>query len=420
LRRPPRIRGHDGGPLRREGEDPLATAVRLVSAMDDTTLCIQGPPGSGKTYTAAHVILHLLAQGQTVGITSNSHKAILNLMGSCAEAHGGPLPCVKVGGKDDDPFFERNPAALQRSSAAAVARVDETRLVGGTAWFFSREDMQGKLDYLFVDEAGQLSLGHLVGMAGATRNIVLLGDQMQLGQPIQGAHPGDSGRSILDYLLEGRATIPDEMGLFLADTYRLHPKLCRFISGAVYENRLTSAPVCAHRVIRVPADPGPVPVEAGLLFIPVEHEGNTQGSDEEVQVITGLFRHLVGRTHTDGDGNPAGTLTPQDILVVAPYNMQVRKLLGALPENSRVGSVDKFQGQEAPGVILSMCASDASAHPRGMDFLFNRNRLNVALSRAQSLAIVVGHPGLAQAPCATLAHMHLVNLYCRILEESAS
>ena len=263
-----------------------------------------------------------------------------------------------------------------------------------------------------MDEAGQVSVGNLVAMTPSAKNLVLIGDQMQLGQPIQGSHPGESGKSTLDYLLQGRATIPSDMGLFLDRTYRLHPKVCSFISGAVYDGRLEPAPVCADRTIVVPDDPGPIATEAGIVFVPVEHEGNTQGSDEEAAKVAEIYAALLGRAKT-----PTGTVAEDDILVIAPYNMQVRKLQNALPPGARVGSVDKFQGQQAAAVILSMCASDGNATTRGVEFLFDRNRLNVALSRAQSLAIVVGHPALAHTRCNTVEKMKLVNLYCRILEE---
>ncbi len=412
LRRPPRIRGHRGGPLQREGETTLDAAFRLAPLMQETTLSIQGPPGTGKTHTAARVILGLLRDGARIGIASNSHKAILNLMGACVEANGGPLACVKVGGPEDDPFFEANPAARLMASANAVTALGGCRLFGGTAWFYSREDVVSAFDYLFVDEAGQVSVANLVGMAPAARNIILLGDQMQLAQPIQGSHPGESGLSTLDYLLQEHATIPVELGLFLGTTHRLHPRICRFISGAVYEDRLVASEKCARRAVD-----GPIP--AGIVFVPVLHEGNTQGSDEEVQAIERLFEDLRGRGHADDEGRLAGKLGTSGILVVAPYNMQVRKLAGALPAGSRVGSVDKFQGQQAPVVILSMCASEASTSPRGMEFLFDPNRLNVAISRAQCLAYVVGNPALANAPCGSLKQMRLANLFCRVLAESA-
>jgi len=418
-RSPPVIDGHDGGSLLEDGETTSDAAVRLVSRMRGTTLCIQGPPGSGKTTTAARTILELLTAGHRVGITSNGHKAVLNLMARCAERYDGELRCLKVGGSADDPLLSRIPGARHSnggSRGAAMAR--EFPLVGGTAWLFSHPDMQGALDYLFIDEAGQVSLANLLGMAPAATNLVLIGDQMQLAQPIQGTHPEESGCSTLDYLLQGERTIPAERGLFLDVTYRLHPAICSLTSEAFYEGKLHSAPGCEKRSILLPGN-GSVPRGSGVVFVPVEHEGNTQGSDEEAGAVRDIVLELLGCEHTGRDGAIAERLGLDDILIVAPYNMQVRKLERILPEGARVGSVDRFQGQEAPVVIVSMCASEGHDSPRGIEFLLNPNRLNVALSRAWSLALVVGHPGLAETRCSTLDQMKRVNLYCRIVDEGS-
>ncbi|OYW20171.1 MAG: hypothetical protein B7Z55_07675 [Planctomycetales bacterium 12-60-4] len=286
-------------------------------------------------------------------------------------------------------------------------------MVGGTAWFFSREGMAGQLDYLFVDEAGQVSLANLVGVAPSARNLVLMGDQMQLGQPIQGSHPGESGLSVLEYYLSGHATIPADRGLFLDVTWRMHPAVCSFISEAVYESRLLSAPHTTNRIVNRPSDVATlINRPAGLQFVPVEHDGNQQGSDEEVEVIVKLVAELALCTLTDEKGDPAGLVNiAKDILIVAPYNLQVRKLEDALPSGTRVGSVDKFQGQEAPVVIVSMCTSAGELGGRGLQFVLDQNRLNVAISRAQSLAIIVGDPRLAQVACGTVGDMCRLNLF---------
>ena len=416
-RQRPRIAGHDGGPIVVAGESPSDASVRVVPQMRDAALSIQGPPGCGKTYTAARTVLELLGRGKRVGITSNGHKAILNLLAKCAELNGAPLPCLKVGGDEDDPLLEKI-AGVRRveggRDAAALSR--RFALVGGTAWHFCRPDMRDTVDWLFVDEAGQVSIANLVAIAPAARNIVLVGDQMQLPQPTQALHPDESGASTLDHLLQGERTIPPETGVFLDITYRLHPEVCKVTSAAFYEGKLRSAPGCEKRVIRVPPGRARLLTKgAGIRFVPVAHEGNTQGSDEEAEVVRRLFAELLGLEYTGMDGEVAGRLGVEDVLVVAPYNMQVRKLRRVLPAGARVGSVDKFQGQEAPVVIVSMCASEGHDSPRGLEFLMNPNRLNVALSRAQSLAVVVGHPGLARTRCATVAQMRLVDLYCRIV-----
>ena len=412
-RRPPSIAGRDGGSLVLPGASAADAVPTLCTLMRGTTLAVQGPPGSGKTTTAAKAIVRLVEDGARVGVTSNSHKAILNLLDKCIELGGPRLRLLKAGGDRSDPFFDRHPQ-VQRVDTSTVAGLLQThRLVGGTAWLFSREELEERLDYLFVDEAGQVSVANLVGMSRCARNLVLVGDPMQLPQPIQAAHPGDSGLSTLEYMLGGRATVPPELGVFLDRSFRLHPALCATISDAFYEGKLAPAPDCANRLV---LGPGRIQREAGLVFVPVLHEGNTQASDEEVDCIRELVEELKRRRRTDLEGREH-RMRHEDILVVAPYNLQVRRLHAALPRGVRVGTVDKFQGQEAPVVIVSMCTSDAHLSPRGLEFLLHPNRLNVALSRAQSLAIVVGHPGLARTRCTTVDQMRLVNLYCRAVDE---
>ncbi len=367
------------------------------------------------------MIADLLRRGKNVGVVSNSHEAVLNLMDAAGRAYGEGFACLKVGSDADHPFFAAHPGAACAKGGKAGVAAYGGGLVGGTAWFFANEGMRGALDVLFVDEAGQVSLANLVGMAPSARSLVLLGDQMQLAQPIQGTHPGESGQSALEYALAGHATVPPDLGVFLDTTWRLHPEICAFVSGAVYEDRLQPESHTVHRRIRLPADGGTlVPKEAGILFSAVEHEGNTQASDEEVERVVAIVDELLGRTRTDRDGKPAGQVGLDDILFIAPYNMQVRRLADRLPAGARVASVDKFQGQEAPIVIVSLCASPGEAGPRGLGFVLDKNRLNVAVSRAQSLAIVVGDPRLALAPVASIADLVRQNLLCRLLEASGS
>jgi uncharacterized protein len=275
-RRAPRIRGQEGGPLSRPGEDPTEAALRLIPALDESTLTIQGPPGSGKTYTAAKVILALVGKGKRVGVTATSHKAIINVLSACAGQAQGKFACVEINGDPEDPFFRTCPGARVVQSRDQVSPGD--LLVGGTAWSFSAPAFRSGFDTLFVEEAGQVSVANHVGLTAPARNIVRVGDQMMLREPIHVPHPGQSGLSVLDYYLEGKATIPPEQGLFLETTRRLHPGICDFISGAIYEGRLRSEPMTAKRVIRLgKKPPRHIPVEAGLLFVPVEHEGNSQG-----------------------------------------------------------------------------------------------------------------------------------------------
>jgi predicted RecB family nuclease len=405
------------------GDVFIDSIVSAATQLDSSYLCIQGPPGAGKTYTARHIIGDLIAKGKRVGISSNSHKAIINLMDGVAGhllAKDIEGQLIKVGGDSEDPIFDKENVNFRKNAQACGSELNSSAFcIGGTAWLFcnallTEEQGVETFDYLFIDEAGQVSIANLVGMSRIAKNIILMGDQMQLGQPIQGSHPDESGQSILEYLLEDQATIPPSMGVFLPKTYRMHPDVCRLISDQVYDGRLNSAEDTNRHVVSVPSKT--LPINHGVHFVPVIHEGNTQGSEEEVEVIKSLAMKLIGVPYwSEKEGEENRTIGWSDILFVAPYNYQVNLLKAALDSDARVGSVDKFQGQEAPIVFVSMCASDASESPRGIDFLFSRNRLNVAISRAQALAIVVGSPSLATTPVSNLRQMGLVNFYSEIV-----
>ena len=417
LRQPPIVAQHDPGtPLMKEQEDTVSACVRIARNMVNSTLCIQGPPGTGKTYTASHMIAALLRDGKNIGVTSNSHNAILNVMSACAETMQGQLSAIKAGGDSENSVFIAYPGVKYVATNNKAVEEYTSGLIGGTAWLFARPDMEDRLDYLFVDEAGQVSIANLAGMCRATKNIVLIGDQMQLSQPIQGSHPGKSGQSLLEYLLQDHAVVPPELGVFLGVTRRMHPDICSFISGCVYEGRLHSHPETANRVIQLPKKlEGGTVIPAGIAFDEVPHSGNTQGSEEEVDRIAEITEQLLTCKHTDQDGNTIGRLQLSDILYVAPYNLQVRKLRDRLPAGARVGSVDKFQGQEAPVVIISMCSSAGDFGTRGLQFLLNKNRLNVAVSRARSLTIVVGDSRISQTSANTVKDMQLINMFCRLV-----
>lgn len=415
IRSKPRITGHNEGPIA-PSHDPgerLQQIIHAIRNLESSYLTIQGPPGAGKSYTGKHVIAELMKLGARVGIASNSHKAINNLLLSTAkyckeEGIAATFCCTK----DNEPELVEYEVAILKNNEL-VNHIQSSSVVGTTAWGFAREDMVDQLDYLFVDEAGQVAVANLIAMSRSASNLILMGDQMQLGQPLQGTHPADSGLSVLDYLLHETPTIPDDMGVFLGTTYRMHSKVNHFISEHIYEDKLESHPDNDQRIIEVPADyNGPLNLDAGVVFVPVAHEGNTQASDEEVAAIKSLANALIGRTFYTGKSDPeTRAIDWNDILFVAPYNHQVSKLRAALSEQAKVGSVDKFQGQEAPIVFLSMCASDASESPRGLDFLFDKHRINVAISRAQTLAVVVGNPNIDQTPVNRVDQLKLVNSF---------
>ncbi len=419
MRSKPRIKEHSGGPITtsRDPEERLRQIIHATRRLDNSYLVIQGPPGAGKTYTGKHVIAELLKSGACVGISSNSHKAINNLLLSTAKhCKKEGIHATVVCTRDTDPELEDFGVKIATNNELAEY-VKPRCLIGTTAWGFSRDDLVDQFDYLFVDEAGQVAVANLVAMSRSARNLILLGDQMQLGQPSQGVHPEDSGLSTLDYLLHETPTIPRDMGVFLDSTYRMHSAVNRFISQHVYEGKLKPHRDNDKRIIEVPAGySGPLDVDSGVVFVPVQHEGNAQASEEEVSVIKQLANDLIGRTfHTGNDEPPTRPIGWNDMLFVAPYNQQVNQLSIALGNKARVGSVDKFQGQQAPVVFLSMCTSDASESPRGLNFLFSKNRINVAISRAQSLAIVVGNPDIGKTPINQVDQLKLVNLFNAII-----
>ncbi len=379
-----------------ENETYINAIIDAVKNMDNTCLCIQGPPGAGKTYTAEHVIKALLAEGKRVGILSNSHAAIMNLMEPLLTE---PVNIVKVGGfgNNQAEFQEKYPKE-QYANFTYRTSFDFTKkqpysifqLVGATAYALCDDEAwSNPLDYLFIDEASQVSLAHLVGVSSAARNIILMGDQMQLEQPTQGAHPGKAGLSCLQYFLGDHAVVPEELGIFLERTFRMHPAVCEPLSKVVYEGKLVSDAATQNQAIVIPK-PEAIHQQNGVIWLPLAHEGNTQCSQEEVEHIKKLIKELLTGTFQDKHHQTL-PMTENDILVVAPYNMQVNLLKEQLPEGIRIGTIDKFQGQEAPVVIISMGVSDVNDSSRGLDFVFDINRLNVAVSRAKALAIIVSN-----------------------------
>lgn len=342
-----------------------------------------------------------------------SHKAIGNLLSEiCKAARGeGVLlrvlqnpgsgePCedamVKIGGNTDV------------EDAISDGAVD---VVAGSSWLFSREELAGQLDLLVVDEASQLPLADAIAVSTAARNLLLVGDPQQLSQPSKGSHPPGSEGSALGHLIGDHSTVPDDWGLFLATSRRMHPDVCDFVSAVVYEGRLTSHPSCERQAL---TGEGPW-CGTGLRWLPVQHAGNRTSSREEVEAVAHAVGQLIGMPWTRSDGTTVA-LGLGDILVVAPYNAHVTRLLEALPEGVEVGTVDRFQGRQAPVTIYSMASSSPELAPRGLDFLYSLERLNVAVSRAQGLSILVCSPALLLPMCRTLDQMRRANALCRFVE----
>jgi predicted RecB family nuclease len=408
----PRL-GDTEGPVVPVGVDATAATIDAVARMQDTFLLVQGPPGAGKTFTSAHAIVSLLAAGRRVAVASNGHKAINNLLAEVerlATERGLRLRGVKKSSRADQML---GTGGWIEETLSNEGVLPAHQLVAGTAWLFARPELDQAFDHLFIDEAGQVSLANVVAMGVSARNVVLVGDQMQLSQPVKGTHPRGSGASALDHVLEGRSTVPDRQGVFLPQTRRMHPDLCAFVSAAFYDGRLSSSDDTARQ--RIDVDPTADPealAPSGLRFVDVDSVGCTQRSEAEAARIASTFDVLMCGTWTDRMGRVA-PITPGDVLVVTPYNMQVDLLRRTLPTGARVGTVDKFQGQEAAVVLISMVTSSGDDLPRDIEFLYSLNRLNVAVSRARCLAVIYANPLLLQVPCGTVRQMTLVNGLCR-------
>jgi adenosine/AMP kinase len=399
-----------------EGEGTLDAALRVAGEMHGGVLPIQGPPGTGKSFTGARMICELVRQGKKVGITANSHKVIRNLIDKVIESApkmGVDLTCIQKpeqGNKEADGpnliFAKNNDDVLGKLASS------EAQVAGATHFFWARKDAFEAVDVLVVDEAGQMSLANVLAVSQAAPTVIMLGDPQQLEQPTQGTHPDGTGVSALDHLLGGLQTIEPGQGLFLGTTYRLHPDICAFNSELFYESKLHAVEGCEQQLVQTESAAS----GAGLRFLPVAHSGNTSSSIEEADMVKSLVEDILdqGAAWTDRDG-VAKPITLEDILIIAPYNAQVIEIQKRLP-TARVGTVDKFQGQEAPIAIYSMATSSHADAPRGMEFLYSGNRFNVAISRAQCLAILVASPQVFEADCQTPRQIQLINAFCRYLE----
>ncbi|MEB3332747.1 MAG: TM0106 family RecB-like putative nuclease [Synechococcaceae cyanobacterium] len=402
--------------------NPEATAVELAAFLgsaDGLTLSLQGPPGSGKTTVTGELIARLVQQGQRIAVSSQGHEAINNLLKrtqSRLDQLGGQGLVVKLSSSTSEASDQRSftDSAVQALRESAISRKPD--VLGATVFSLVKESYGGApFDLLVIDEAGQVSLSNLLYMSQCARNILLVGDQQQLSQPNRAKHPDDSGLSCLDYVMDGQPVVPPDRGVFLATSWRMPPVLTDLVSQLFYQGELQgSADNAANRVLWDGR-------QQGLLFQPVEHDGNGSASDEEVEAIAALVERLLGQPHArmhfrDGSFHlEERPLTPDDIMITAPYNLQVNRLQRRLGHQARVGTVDRFQGLQAPVAIHSLTASDGDSAPRGLAFVLDPNRLNVAISRAQCLSIVVGSPRLATAISSSVDGVRQLNRLCRLM-----
>jgi superfamily I DNA and/or RNA helicase len=365
---------------------------------------IQGPPGSGKTYTGARRAVERMQTGQRVGVTALTHKAINQFLKE-VESVGYGFRGRKKSSGPDTKFQGR---FIDSSEDNADLLDLELQLIAGTSFLFSRPEFEGHVDTLFVDEGGQMSLADALAVGTAARELILLGDPNQLAQVSQGSHPPGADSSVLGHLLGEDETVREGMGEFLEQTWRMRPEVNRYISDTFYESRLEPAEICLQRSVAL---------GNGLRFVEIAHEGHRVASVEEAAYVRDEIERLVQTLYVDEYGERE--LRYDDIVVVAPYNAQVRCLRTKIPDQRvRIGTVDKFQGQEAPVVFYSMASSSGEDVPRGLDFLFSRNRLNVAISRAKCLAYLVASPRLLDANCRTVEQMRLVNALCELVEHA--
>lgn len=394
-----------GGPVDRLFTDDLTEMTRWVTQLDNSFVGIQGPPGAGKSYSAAHLVHALIRSGLRVGVTATSHHAITNVLKQCLKVFADKNDLGLLNAVRKPPQGSTATISGIRNGGNKVCARAEFNLIAGTTWLFASNDMRAApVDVLLVDEAGQLSLADALAASCAARNLIVLGDPLQLPQVAQASHPGISGRSVLEHILGDYATMPADRGVFLKTTWRMHPDVCGFISEQIYEGRLHSRrPNCARQTTIL---------GTGLRWLRATHGGCSTSSPQEAELIAAQIEELIGTDWTDMNGQKL-PLTATDFMVVAPYNDQKRLLQARLESNPLtvhvpVGTVDKFQGGEAPVVFFSMTTSSREDMTRSADFLFSRNRLNVAISRARCLAYLVCTEELLNARAHTVEEMRLI------------
>jgi uncharacterized protein len=388
VRRPPRVTG-GLPPLPVDEEGAVATLVAVLRDLDRSYLAVQGPPGTGKTHLGARVVRDLVSGGWRVGVVAQSHAVVETFLDKAVEAG---LSSALIGKTKAGPRGTGwQPLADDGLAAFLVDHADTGCLVGGTAWDFAHDGRvaRGLLDLLVVDEAGQFAVANVVGVSVCAQRLMLLGDPRQLPQVSQGTHPEPVNDSALGWLLDGTAAMPEELGYFLERTWRMHPDLCQSVSRLAYDDRLHSHVATTTGRSLQGADPG-------VHVVEVDHRGNAVESPEEAAEVVTQVRALLGRSWVPEAGAASRPLAGGDVLVVAAYNAQVAAIRRALDEAAmssvEVGTVDKLQGREAPIVLVSMAASSPTDVPRGMEFLLSRNRVNVAVSRAQWAAYVIRSP----------------------------
>ncbi len=385
----------------------------FAAKLDHSYLPVQGPPGSGKSYTGSHLIVRLVQQGKKIGITALSHKVITNLLTKVWEVAQDEAINIRMIQKINLDADNPHPWTTSNDENAIQGAIGKVDVIAGTSFMWSKLPYEGSVDYVFLDEAGQLSLIDTLAVSHCCSNLVLLGDPQQLKQPQQGVHPDGTELSALEHVLQGKKTISNEQGMFLPETWRMHPSINAFVSELFYENRLQSKEDLDQQMIIGSRYAG-----NGLYLEEIEHSGNTNSSSEEVEKVVEIVQHLTsGDVRFIDEKGEKATLTFTDIKVITPYNAQVQAIKQQIPD-LEVGTVDKFQGQEAPVIIYSVATSSLEEAPRGMEFLFSPNRFNVAVSRARTVFIMVANSEIFEAECKSPHQIKLANAFCRFKELS--
>jgi predicted RecB family nuclease len=392
-------------------KSPLERLIKMANELDYGVLPVQGPPGAGKSFSASKMILNLIQSGKKVGITALSHKVISNLLEKINEdalSQKFEINIFQIVSKIPSKLPEWNIKTSMSEKTKAAAHV-----IAGTSFMWCKEEMENTVDYLVVDEAGQLSLIDTLAASASAKNLILMGDPQQLKQPIKGTHPEGTELSALEHILGDLETITEDRGILLDISYRMHPDICALDSDLFYEGKLQ--PAKGNERIKIQSSLIP---KSGLYHMLTHHYGNVSSSQEEGELVKQIVAQLCdGNSFWTSKNGVTKSIEKQDIKIITPYNAQVGLLRHLLPD-MEIGTVDKFQGQEASIVIFSMATSSSQEAPRGMDFLYNRNRFNVALSRAQGAFVIIAAKALWEPECTTPQQIRLANTFCRFLEVS--
>ncbi len=383
---------------------------------NEILFAIQGPPGTGKTTLSSKVIADLVQEGYKVAITSNSHKVIDNLLlkiDTIFQDLNINQKIVKCENREDEIFLNSNVITLPPEKIG-----NNVSVMGATTTKFCSKKFNSKFDLLVVDEAGQYALANLLTIAKHSKSILLVGDTQQLAMPTKASHPNNSGQSCLQYLMNGLEVIPPNKGIFLPISFRLAPAINNVVSELFYQGKLK--PNSKNRENKIVWDQSSVKknystyLDAGVMFITVRHQDCSLKSEEEAEKIQQLIKLLLLSKYKLGSEKERSIFL-EDILIIAPFNVQVNYLKRKLDKKLKIGTVDNFQGQEAIISIFSLTSSTGEDAPRGLDFLLEPNRINVAISRAKILSIIVGSPSLAESFCKTNEEVIKLNRFIRLM-----